>query len=88
MPSVAAESLAMPHPTAVLPPFLVLDSLLKSWLLEDIGRGDRTAQSLFPAGVPIGRPSGSSKKPELWPGYRSGRGCFTCLIQPCSSRRR
>jgi len=32
---------------AVLPPWLLLDSLLHSWLLEDIGRGDRTTQGLF-----------------------------------------
>jgi nicotinate-nucleotide pyrophosphorylase (carboxylating) len=35
--------------TAVLPPFLVLDHLLQNWLLEDIGRGDRTTQSLLAA---------------------------------------
>jgi nicotinate-nucleotide pyrophosphorylase (carboxylating) len=33
--------------TAVLPPFLILDQLLQSWLIEDIGRGDRTTQSLL-----------------------------------------
>ena len=32
---------------AVLPPWLVLDPLLRSWLLEDIGRGDRTTQGLL-----------------------------------------
>jgi nicotinate-nucleotide pyrophosphorylase (carboxylating) len=32
---------------AALPPLLVLDPLLHSWLLEDIGRGDRTTQSLL-----------------------------------------
>jgi len=37
---------------AVLPPFLVLDQLLQSWLIEDIGRGDRTTQSLA---LPINR---------------------------------
>jgi nicotinate-nucleotide pyrophosphorylase (carboxylating) len=37
----------MKNSTAVLPPFLILDPLLQSWLLEDIGRGDRTTQSLF-----------------------------------------
>ncbi|MBD1862691.1 MULTISPECIES: carboxylating nicotinate-nucleotide diphosphorylase [Trichocoleus] len=37
----------MKNSTAVLPPFLVLDQLLQSWLLEDIGRGDRTTQSLL-----------------------------------------
>lgn len=36
--------------TAVLPPFLVLDELLHGWLLEDIGRGDRTTGSLFASG--------------------------------------
>lgn len=36
---------------AVLPPLLVLDPLLRSWLLEDIGRGDRTTQGLLAAEV-------------------------------------
>ncbi len=36
----------MKRPTPVLPPFLVLDQLLQGWLLEDIGRGDRTTQGL------------------------------------------
>jgi nicotinate-nucleotide pyrophosphorylase (carboxylating) len=36
--------------TPVLPPFLVLDGLLHGWLLEDIGRGDRTTGSLFASG--------------------------------------
>lgn len=35
---------------AALPPFLVLDSLLHGWLLEDIGRGDRTTQSFLSLG--------------------------------------
>lgn len=33
---------------AGLPPFILLDPLLQSWLVEDIGRGDRTTQALFP----------------------------------------
>jgi nicotinate-nucleotide pyrophosphorylase (carboxylating) len=33
---------------AGLPPYLVLDPLLRSWLVEDVGRGDRTTQALFP----------------------------------------
>jgi nicotinate-nucleotide pyrophosphorylase (carboxylating) len=36
----------MNHSTIGLPPFLVVDDLIKSWLVEDIGRGDRTTQSL------------------------------------------
>lgn len=31
----------------LLPPPIVLDPLLHQWLLEDIGRGDRTTQGLF-----------------------------------------
>ena len=33
---------------AVLPSWLVLDPFLRTWLLEDIGRGDRTTQNLLP----------------------------------------
>jgi nicotinate-nucleotide pyrophosphorylase (carboxylating) len=36
--------------SASLPPFLILDRILQDWLLEDIGRGDRTTQSLIPIG--------------------------------------
>lgn len=41
--------------TAVLPPLLILDQLLHSWLLEDMGRGDRTTQALFVAGDRAGQ---------------------------------
>ncbi len=40
---------------ALLPPPLLLDQLLQAWLLEDMGRGDRTTQSLFSADVPSGQ---------------------------------
>jgi nicotinate-nucleotide pyrophosphorylase (carboxylating) len=33
--------------TAILPPWIILDPLIKSWLIEDIGRGDRTTDALF-----------------------------------------
>jgi len=36
--------------TVVCPPFLLLDPLLQAWLVEDIGRGDRTTQGIFPTG--------------------------------------
>ncbi|HEY9628391.1 MAG TPA: carboxylating nicotinate-nucleotide diphosphorylase [Coleofasciculaceae cyanobacterium] len=41
--------------TALLPSTLVLDQLLHSWLIEDIGRGDRTTQSLFVSGSRPGK---------------------------------
>lgn len=39
----------------VLPPLLVLSPLLKNWLLEDIGRGDRTTQGLLTREIVIGQ---------------------------------
>lgn len=46
----------MEIPIAVLPSWIVIDPILQSWLLEDIGRGDRTTQSLYARGqVQIGR---------------------------------
>ncbi|MBE9052170.1 carboxylating nicotinate-nucleotide diphosphorylase [Nostocales cyanobacterium LEGE 11386] len=38
----------------VLPPWLVLDPLLRGWLLEDIGRGDRTTNSLLVEDTTLG----------------------------------
>ncbi|NEP42003.1 MAG: carboxylating nicotinate-nucleotide diphosphorylase [Okeania sp. SIO2H7] len=40
--------------TAVLPPNIVLDEYLKNWLLEDIGRGDRSTAGLFSTEIPEG----------------------------------
>jgi nicotinate-nucleotide pyrophosphorylase (carboxylating) len=37
----------MTPPAAILPPFLLLDRLLQDWLIEDVGRGDRTTQGLL-----------------------------------------
>lgn len=39
----------------MLPSWLVIDPLLKTWLLEDIGRGDRTTNGLFDGEVGIGK---------------------------------
>jgi nicotinate-nucleotide pyrophosphorylase (carboxylating) len=46
----------------VLPPFLVLDSLLQSWLVEDVGRGDRTTQALFTDGARAGGADWAAKE--------------------------
>ncbi|MEH2060993.1 MAG: carboxylating nicotinate-nucleotide diphosphorylase [Nostoc sp.] len=40
--------------SAVLPPWLVLDPLLRGWLMEDIGRGDRTTNTLLVEDVTLG----------------------------------
>jgi len=36
--------------TATIPSFLLLDPLLKAWLVEDMGRGDRVTQALLSQG--------------------------------------
>ncbi len=36
----------MINKTAIVPSFVVLEPMLRQWLLEDIGRGDRTTQGL------------------------------------------
>ncbi|BAU12057.1 nicotinate-nucleotide pyrophosphorylase [Leptolyngbya sp. NIES-3755] len=41
----------MMNQASVLPPFLILDRILQDWLLEDIGRGDRTTQALISPGT-------------------------------------
>lgn len=46
--------IAMSRPTPILPSFLLLDPLIQAWLLEDIGRGDRTTQGLFTSAAPTG----------------------------------
>lgn len=38
----------MPVAMPSLPPYILLDPLLDIWLREDIGRGDRTTEALFP----------------------------------------
>ncbi len=43
----------------VLPPALLLDPLIRQWLLEDIGRGDRTTDALLDRSTPLGTA-------ELW----------------------
>jgi nicotinate-nucleotide pyrophosphorylase (carboxylating) len=45
-----------------LPPMVVLEPLLHSWLLEDIGRGDRTSGSLLTGEVRLGRASWTAKQ--------------------------
>ncbi len=69
----------MSQTTAVLPPFLILDQLLQSWLLEDIGRGDRTTQSLFPAGAPPGTATWIIKEPGIVAGLAIAARVFHLL---------
>jgi nicotinate-nucleotide pyrophosphorylase (carboxylating) len=49
----------------VLPPWLVIDPLLRGWLLEDIGRGDRTTQALLREGERRGQAHWVVKAPGI-----------------------
>jgi nicotinate-nucleotide pyrophosphorylase (carboxylating) len=69
----------MSQTTAVLPPFLILDQLLQGWLLEDIGRGDRTTQSLFPTGSPPGTATWIIKEPGIVAGLAIAARVFHLL---------
>jgi nicotinate-nucleotide pyrophosphorylase (carboxylating) len=69
----------MSQTTAVLPSFLILDQLLQTWLLEDIGRGDRTTQSLFPTGAPPGTATWIIKEPGIVAGLAIAARVFHLL---------
>ncbi|WP_414573928.1 carboxylating nicotinate-nucleotide diphosphorylase [Nostoc sp. CCY 9925] len=49
----------------VLPPWLVLNPLLHGWLLEDIGRGDRTTNTLLTEDVTPGTAKWIAKAPGI-----------------------
>jgi nicotinate-nucleotide pyrophosphorylase (carboxylating) len=63
----------------VLPPFILLDQLLKSWLLEDIGRGDRTTQSLLSSGSTTGKARWIVKAPGIIAGLPIAARVFQLL---------
>ncbi len=52
---VGAKIIVIPNQIDNLPPWILIDPLLQNWLLEDIGRGDRTTQSLLVGQVELGK---------------------------------
>lgn len=69
----------MESAVAVLPSWIVLDPILQSWLLEDIGRGDRTTQSLFARQVGIGRAEWIAKESGIVAGLPIAARIFQLL---------
>ena len=69
----------MKSSVAVLPPFLVLDQLLQSWLMEDIGRGDRTTQSLLSPNSARGQAKWIAKAPGIIAGLPVAARVFKLL---------
>ncbi len=64
---------------AVLPSFIVLDQLLQNWLLEDIGRGDRTTQSLLNQNIIQGQAYWIAKAPGVIAGLPIAARVFQLL---------
>lgn len=69
---------------SVLPSWLVLDPILESWLLEDIGRGDRTTQSLLTGKVRVGQGEWIAKEKGIITGLPIAARVFQCLNQHVS----
>jgi nicotinate-nucleotide pyrophosphorylase (carboxylating) len=69
----------MNNAIAILPPPIVLDPLLQSWLLEDIGRGDRTTQGIFTQTAPVGRATWVAKESGIVAGLPVATRVFQLL---------
>nr|WP_199315950.1 carboxylating nicotinate-nucleotide diphosphorylase [Nostoc sp. PCC 7120 = FACHB-418] len=67
-----------------MPPWLVLDPLLRGWLLEDIGRGDRTTNGLLAADVTLGSAKWIAKTPGVIAGLPVAARVFQLLNEKVS----
>ncbi|RCJ15139.1 nicotinate-nucleotide diphosphorylase (carboxylating) [Nostoc sp. ATCC 43529] len=68
----------------VLPPWLVLDPLLRGWLLEDIGRGDRTTNTLLTEDTTAGTAKWIAKAPGIIAGLPVAARVFQILNENVS----
>lgn len=65
--------------TAFLPAWVILDPILHQWLLEDIGRGDRTTSSIFDGVVPLGHAKWIAKESGVVAGLPVAKRIFQLL---------
>ncbi|MBD2456897.1 carboxylating nicotinate-nucleotide diphosphorylase [Nostoc sp. FACHB-87] len=68
----------------VLPPWLVLDPLLRGWLLEDIGRGDRTTNPLLSSNSTLKTAKWLAKAPGIIAGLPLAARVFQLLNEETS----
>lgn len=66
---------------AVLAPWVVLDPILHNWLLEDIGRGDRTTSSLLAGKATVGQADWVAKEAGIIAGLPIAARVFQILNQ-------
>jgi nicotinate-nucleotide pyrophosphorylase (carboxylating) len=69
---------------AVLPPWVVLDPLLRGWLQEDIGRGDRTTSTLLLEDATPGTAQWVAKAPGIIAGLPVAARVFQLLNEKVS----
>ncbi|OCQ91936.1 nicotinate-nucleotide diphosphorylase (carboxylating) [Nostoc sp. MBR 210] len=69
---------------SVLPPWLVLDPLLRGWLLEDIGRGDRTTNPLLSSNSTLKTAKWLAKAPGIIAGLPVAARVFQLLNEKTS----
>ncbi len=67
--------------TGVLPTLIILDNYLKEWLLEDIGRGDRTTQCLLNQNATEGKAQWIAKADGIVAGLPIAARIFQLLNQ-------
>ncbi len=65
--------------TTFLPAWVVLDPILHKWLLEDIGRGDRTTSSIFEDVIPLGQAKWIAKESGVVAGLPVAKRIFRLL---------
>jgi nicotinate-nucleotide pyrophosphorylase (carboxylating) len=68
----------------VLPPNMVLEPMLRTWLLEDIGRGDRTTQALLAQDKTEGQAKWIAKAPGVIAGLPIAARVFRLLNEKVS----
>jgi nicotinate-nucleotide pyrophosphorylase (carboxylating) len=81
---LSSKSIKVVSKFAALPPWLVLDTLLRDWLLEDIGRGDRTTNSLLVQNVTPGKAHWIAKAPGVIAGLSIAARVFHLLNEKVS----
>ncbi len=69
---------------AMLPPWIALDPVLRGWLLEDIGRGDRTTAPLFQSQALAGKAKWVAKEGGVIAGQAIAARVFKLLNEKVS----
>ena len=68
----------------VLQSWVILQPLLQSWLMEDLGRGDRTTAALFPKNIPHGKAEWIAKEAGVIAGLPIAARVFALLNEQVS----